>query len=60
MASCGAGEEVPAEQVGVGVELVVAPGSAVPADGVVSSGYSATDESMITGTIPLEARHFLK
>lgn len=43
------GEEVPSGQVGVGVELVVTPGSAVPADGVVSSGHSATDESMITG-----------
>jgi len=52
-----AGQEVelPIEQVQVGDELVVRPGEKIPVDGVVQSGLSSIDESMITGeSIPVE------
>ncbi|BDG17733.1 copper-translocating P-type ATPase [Thermus brockianus] len=41
--------EVPLEQVMVGDEVVVRPGDRVPVDGIVISGQSYVDESMITG-----------
>jgi Cu+-exporting ATPase len=47
--------ELPVEQVQVGDEVVVRPGEKIPVDGVVLSGFSSVDESMITGeSIPLE------
>jgi len=51
------GEEmkIPIEKVVVGDMIVVKPGEKVPVDGVVVSGRSAVDESMITGeSIPNE------
>lgn len=49
--------EVPAEQVQVGDTIVVRPGEQIPVDGVVLEGYSAVDESMITGeSIPVEKK----
>ncbi len=41
--------EVPVEEVQVGDHLRVRPGQAVPVDGVVISGQSNVDESMLTG-----------
>ncbi len=51
------GEEtdVPLEEVVVGDLVVIKPGSIVPVDGVVVSGETAIDESMITGeSIPID------
>ncbi|KRT77080.1 MAG: Cu(2+)-binding/translocating P-type ATPase, Cu2+-exporting ATPase [Armatimonadetes bacterium CSP1-3] len=53
------GEEVdiPVEDVQVGDAVVVRPGEKIPVDGVVISGHSAVDESMLTGeSIPVEKR----
>jgi Cu+-exporting ATPase len=51
------GEEVdiPVEQVRIDDLIVVRPGERVPVDGIVIKGYSAVDESMLTGeSIPVE------
>ena len=41
--------EIPLDRVAVGDEIVVRPGDRVPVDGMVVSGFSYVDESMITG-----------
>ncbi|MBI2145447.1 heavy metal translocating P-type ATPase [Candidatus Woesearchaeota archaeon] len=41
--------KVPVEKVAVGDVIVVRPGEGIPVDGIVVSGESAVDESMITG-----------
>ncbi|GAB4434980.1 MAG: heavy metal translocating P-type ATPase [Anaerolineae bacterium] len=47
--------EVPVEAVRAGEFVVVRPGEKIPVDGVVTSGRSAVDESMITGeSLPVD------
>lgn len=49
--------EVPVEQVVKGTMLVVKPGGRIPVDGVIFSGKSSIDESMITGEpVPVDKR----
>jgi Cu+-exporting ATPase len=49
--------ELPADEVVVGDIVVVRPGESVPVDGEVVEGYSAVDESMVTGeSLPVEKR----
>ncbi len=51
----GAEVRVPIAELGVGQEFVVRPGEKVATDGVVISGTSAVDESMLTGeSVPVE------
>ena len=46
---------IPTDQLGVGDEFVVRPGEKIAADGVVVSGRSAVDASMLTGeSVPVE------
>ncbi|MFA5828445.1 MAG: heavy metal translocating P-type ATPase [Candidatus Shapirobacteria bacterium] len=47
--------DIPVEQVVVGDTIVVRPGERIPVDGEVISGYSAVDESILTGeSLPVE------
>jgi Cu+-exporting ATPase len=50
-------EEIPVELVQVDDLLIVRPGERIPVDGVIVGGFSAIDESMITGeSIPVEKK----
>lgn len=50
-------EEIPADEVEVGNLLLVRPGESIPVDGLVKEGYSAVDESMLTGeSMPVEKK----
>lgn len=47
--------KIPIEQVNIGDLIVVKPGEKIPVDGIIVSGTSTIDESMITGeSIPVE------
>ena len=47
--------EIPVEDVAVGDRLVVRPGQSIPVDGEVLEGFSAVDESALTGeSLPVE------
>ncbi len=49
--------EIPADEVEIGDIVTVRPGESIPVDGSVTEGYSAVDESMITGeSIPVEKK----
>ena len=49
--------DIPADEVEIDDLITVRPGESLPVDGTVSAGYSAVDESMITGeSIPVEKR----
>ncbi|MBU2008354.1 MAG: heavy metal translocating P-type ATPase [Chloroflexi bacterium] len=49
--------ELHADEVEVGDLVVVRPGESIPVDGVVQEGYSAVDESMLTGeSLPVEKK----
>jgi len=48
-------EEIPADEVEIGDLILVKPGEGIPVDGTVVDGYSAVDESMLTGeSLPVE------
>jgi len=48
-------KKIPIEEVVVGNIVIVKPGERIPVDGIVMQGYSAVDESMITGeSVPVE------
>ena len=50
-------QEIPIEDVQVGDIVVVRPGEKIPVDGIVTEGYSAVDEKVITGeSIPIEKK----
>ena len=49
--------KIPIDQVQIGDSIVVKPGEKIPTDGIIVSGYSAIDESMVTGeSIPVEKK----
>ncbi len=49
--------EIPAEEVEIEDVVVVRPGERIAVDGIVSEGYSAVDESMLTGeSLPVEKK----
>ena len=53
----GTEQEIPIDSIVLGDLVVVKPGEKFPVDGIIHSGYSAIDESMITGeSIPVEKR----
>ena len=45
----GAEQEIPAEELMPGDEIIVKPGASVPADGIVLEGQSSVDEAALTG-----------
>jgi Cu+-exporting ATPase len=49
--------DIPIEEVDTGDLIVVRPGEKIPVDGVIRSGYSSIDESMLTGeSLPVEKK----
>ena len=53
----GAEQDIPIEEVETGDLIVVRPGEKIPVDGVIRSGYSSIDESMLTGeSLPVDKK----
>ena len=49
--------KIPIDELGVGQHVIVKPGEKIPADGIIISGYSSVDESMVTGeSLPIEKK----
>jgi Cu+-exporting ATPase len=49
--------EIPADEVEIDDVCLVRPGESVPVDGIIVDGYSAVDESMVTGeSMPVDKR----
>jgi Cu+-exporting ATPase len=49
--------DIPVEEVEPGDIVIVRPGEKVPVDGIIREGYSAVDESMVTGeSMPVEKK----
>ena len=49
--------EIPVEQVRKGETIIVKPGEKLPVDGIITTGYSSLDESMVTGeSIPVDKK----
>ncbi|MGE5750558.1 MAG: heavy metal translocating P-type ATPase, partial [Nitrospirota bacterium] len=49
--------DIPIEEVDAGDLIIVRPGEKIPVDGVIRSGYSSVDESMLTGeSLPVEKK----
>jgi Cu+-exporting ATPase len=49
--------DIPIEEVDTGDMIVVRPGEKIPVDGIIRSGYSSVDESMLTGeSLPVEKK----
>src|SRR6266702_2558416 len=46
---------IPAEQIDVGMEIVIKPGELIPVDGVVTSGSSSVSEADLTGVLEMRA-----
>jgi Cu+-exporting ATPase len=50
-------EEIPADEVEMDDLIQVRPGESIPVDGLIAEGYSAVDESMLTGeSLPVEKK----
>ena len=53
----GAEVEIPIDEVEIGDVILVKPGGKIPVDGVVTEGYTAIDESMLTGeSMPVDKK----
>lgn len=53
----GAEKEIPIAEVEIGDIMIVKPGSKIPVDGTVIEGYTAIDESMLTGeSMPVDKK----
>jgi Cu+-exporting ATPase len=50
-------QDIPIDEADAGDLIVVRPGEKIPVDGVIRSGYSSVDESMLTGeSLPVEKK----